>query len=930
MERLMRFLSTNVHVGPNLYARFPVIRHVVDLGPLEAWPTGRLGAAFRGSLLAALPGLAEHGCSYGEPGGFVKRLTDDEGTWLGHVLEHVAIELQVIAGNDVTFGKTRGNGEPGQYDMVFAYLDREVGLEAADLGRNLLLSLLPDDAKAELDAIPEPLDWDEERDDFIRSTQRRALGPSTNSLVQAARDRDIPWLRLNKYSLVQFGHGKYQRRIQATVTSETSHIAVEIASDKEETHDLMRELGLPVPIQRVVQSPARAVRAARHIGFPVVLKPLDGNHGRGVSINLTTDEEVEEAFHIALEQAKGRSVVVETFVTGYDHRMLVVDGKLVAVAKRVPGHVTGDGAHTIAQLVDIVNADPRRGVGHEKVLTRLELDRPALGLMQAAGYDADSVLSDGELLHLRTTANLSTGGTAIDLTDVCHPDNRMMAERAVKAVGLDVGGVDFLTDDITRSYKEIGGGIVEVNAAPGFRMHVAPSEGQPRDVAGAVIDMLFPPGTPTRIPIAAITGTNGKTTTSRMVAHILKTAGKTVGMTSTDGVYVDGQLTVKGDLTGPGAARMVLRDPSVDVAVMETARGGLLRSGLGFSRADVGAVLNVTADHLGLGGIETVEQLAAVKRIVAEVASDTAVLNADDEHCLAMAAFTKAEHLCYVTLAGEHHLVREHVRAGGRGIVLEQGLNGSMITIYDRGAHVPLLWTHLIPATLEGRALHNVQNAMFAAAITYSMDVKLEDIRLGLRTFDTSFFQVPGRMNLHTEHPFDVLLDYAHNPAAVQALTDTVDRFDITGHRTVVLAAPGDRRDEDIEEIARIVLGHYDRYVCKADDQRRGRGDDEVPRMLEAVLLAGGVNPSAIEVITDEQQAIDHALRASAPGDLLVVLGDDVTRCWKQIINFSAHGERPTRVAAAAVGTVGIGSLLSSTEFIRDERGVRVAVESED
>lgn len=926
----MRFLSTNVHVGPNLYARFPVIRHVVDLGPLEAWPTGRLGAAFRGSLLAALPGLAEHGCSYGEPGGFVKRLTDDEGTWLGHVLEHVAIELQVIAGNDVTFGKTRGNGEPGQYDMVFAYLDREVGLEAADLGRNLLLSLLPDDAKAELDAIPEPLDWDEERDDFIRSTQRRALGPSTNSLVQAARDRDIPWLRLNKYSLVQFGHGKYQRRIQATVTSETSHIAVEIASDKEETHDLMRELGLPVPIQRVVQSPARAVRAARHIGFPVVLKPLDGNHGRGVSINLTTDEEVEEAFHIALEQAKGRSVVVETFVTGYDHRMLVVDGKLVAVAKRVPGHVTGDGAHTIAQLVDIVNADPRRGVGHEKVLTRLELDRPALGLMQAAGYDADSVLSDGELLHLRTTANLSTGGTAIDLTDVCHPDNRMMAERAVKAVGLDVGGVDFLTDDITRSYKEIGGGIVEVNAAPGFRMHVAPSEGQPRDVAGAVIDMLFPPGTPTRIPIAAITGTNGKTTTSRMVAHILKTAGKTVGMTSTDGVYVDGQLTVKGDLTGPGAARMVLRDPSVDVAVMETARGGLLRSGLGFSRADVGAVLNVTADHLGLGGIETVEQLAAVKRIVAEVASDTAVLNADDEHCLAMAAFTKAEHLCYVTLAGEHHLVREHVRAGGRGIVLEQGLNGSMITIYDRGAHVPLLWTHLIPATLEGRALHNVQNAMFAAAITYSMDVKLEDIRLGLRTFDTSFFQVPGRMNLHTEHPFDVLLDYAHNPAAVQALTDTVDRFDITGHRTVVLAAPGDRRDEDIEEIARIVLGHYDRYVCKADDQRRGRGDDEVPRMLEAVLLAGGVNPSAIEVITDEQQAIDHALRASAPGDLLVVLGDDVTRCWKQIINFSAHGERPTRVAAAAVGTVGIGSLLSSTEFIRDERGVRVAVESED
>ncbi len=929
----MRIVSTNVYVGPNLYASFPVIRHVLDLGPLEKWPTGRLGEGFREGLLEALPGLAEHGCSYGEPGGFVKRLTDDEGTWLGHVLEHVAIELQVVAGNDVTFGKTRGTGEPGQYNMVFAYLDREVGLEAADLGRRLLLQLLPEEARADLEDVPEVLDWDEERDDYIRSAQRRALGPSTNSLVQAARDRDIPWLRLNRYSLVQFGHGKYQRRIQATITSETRHIAVEISSDKEETHDLLRDLGLPVPVQRVVQSASRAVRAARHIGFPVVLKPLDGNHGRGVSINLTTDEEVEEAFEIALEQAKGRSVVVETFVTGYDHRMLVVDNKLVAVAKRVPGHVVGDGEHTIAELVDIVNEDPRRGVGHEKVLTRLELDRAALGLMRDAGHTAETVLPAGEAFHLRTTANLSTGGTAIDLTDVVHPDNRVMAERAVKAVGLDVGGVDFLTDDITRSYKDIGGGIVEVNAAPGFRMHVAPSEGTPRDVAGAVMEMLFPYGTPTRIPIAAITGTNGKTTTSRMVGHILKGGGHTVGMTSTDGVYVDGQLTVKGDLTGPGAARMVLRDPSVDVAVMETARGGMLRSGLGFSSADVGAVLNVTADHLGLRGIDTVEQLAEVKRIVVEVATDTAVLNADDEHCLAMASHTKAKHLCYVTLAGEHALVKEHVRAGGRAVVLEQGLNGSMITIYDKGAHVPLLWTHLIPATLEGRALHNVQNAMFAAAIAYSMDVNLEDIRLGLRTFDTSFFQAPGRMNLFTEHPFDVLLDYAHNPAAVQALTDTVDRFDISGQRTIVLAAPGDRRDEDIEDIARIVLGHFDRYICKADDQRRGRGEDEVPRMLEAVLLAGGVDPSAIDVVVDEQDAIDHAMRTAGPGDLVVVLGDDVTRCWKQIVQLSPDGDRPapssSTVTTPLPEPTGIGSLLAAGTFVRDERGVRVVVEVE-
>lgn len=930
----MHILSTNVYVGPNVYARFPVIRHVIDLGPLEHWPTGRLGERFQEGLRQALPGLRDHGCSYGELGGFVRRLTEGEGTWLGHVWEHVAIELQAIAGNDVTFGKTRSADAPGTYDMVFAYLDREVGLEASDVARRLLLHLLPAEAKADLDDTPEKLDWDEERDDFIRFAQRRALGPSTNSLVQAARERDIPWLRLNRYSLVQFGHGRHQQRIQATITSETRHIAVEISMDKEETHDLLRDLGLPVPTQRVVQSARKAVRAAEHIGYPVVLKPLDGNHGRGVSINLTTPEEVEAAFPVALDEARGRSVVVETFVTGYDHRMLVVNGKLVAVAKRVPGHVVGDGEHTIEELVEIVNQDPRRGVGHEKVLTRLELDRQAQGLMDEAGYDATTVLPDGEVFHLRTTANLSTGGTAIDLTDVVHPDNRTMAERAVGAVGLDVGGVDFLTDDITRSWKEVGGGIVEVNAAPGFRMHVAPSEGTPRDVAGAVMDMLFPPGRPTRIPIAAITGTNGKTTTSRMVAHILKGAGKHVGLTSTDGVYVDGELTVKGDLTGPGAARMVLRDPNVDVAVMETARGGMLRSGLGYSSADVGAVLNVSADHLGLRGVETVEELAEVKRIVAEVAKDTAVLNADDEHCLAMAEHTDAEHLCYVTLAGEHALVREHVRAGGRAVVLEQGLNGSMITIYDKGAHVPLLWTHLIPATLEGRALHNVQNAMFAAAIAYAMDVSLENIRLGLRTFDTSFFQAPGRMNLFKEHPFDVLLDYAHNPAAVQALTATVDQFDVAGKRRIVLAAPGDRRDQDIADIASAVAGHFDHYVCRADDNRRGRGEDEVPQLLRATLLGAGVDEEQVEIVTDEREAVDHTLHTAEPGDLVVVLGDDTTRCWKQIINFTADGERPDGMddgdGAGRTPHVGIGSLLGEGTFIRDQRGVRVAPSAED
>ena len=939
----MRVLSTNVYVGPSIWARFPVIRQAIDLGPLEEWPTGRLGEAFRQGLLAALPGLHEHGCSYRERGGFVRRLTDDDGTWLGHVWEHVTIELQDIAGDDVTFGRTRSRDERGHYDMVYAYHDREVGLEACDVGRRLLLALLPEEAADELatwlpevdpggPGLPGDIDWEHERDDFIRFAQRRALGPSTRSLVDAASARGIPWLRLNRHSLVQFGHGAHQQRIQATITSKTPHVAVEIAQDKQETHRLLRDLGLPVPDQRVVRSADDAVAAAEALDGPVVCKPLDGNHGRGISIDLRGEDAVREAFRYALDEARGGSVAVESFVTGHDHRMLVVDGRLAAVAKRVPGHVVGDGTHTVEELVERVNEDPRRGVGHEKVLTRIELDRQALELLEAAGHGPTTVLPPGEVLHLRTTANLSTGGTAIDLTDRVHPDNRTMAERAVGAIGLDVGGVDFLTEDVTRSWKEVGGAIVEINAAPGFRMHVAPSEGEPRDVAGAVMDMLFPTGRPARIPIAAITGTNGKTTTSRMVAHILKGAGHHVGLTTTDGVHVDGELTVKGDYTGPGAARMVLRDPNVDVAVMETARGGLLRAGLGYSRADVGAVLNISADHLGLGEVETLEQLAEVKRIVVEVAGDTAVLNADDDLCLAMAEHTDAEHLCYVTTAGQHELVREHVRADGRAVVLEEGINGAMITIYDRGAHVPLLWTHLIPATLEGRATHNVQNAMFAAAIAHAMDVSLENIRQGLRTFDTSFFQAPGRMNLFSEHPFDVLLDYAHNPAAVAAVCDTVDKFPAAGSRRVVLAAPGDRRDQDIGAVARAAAGHFDHYVCRSDDDPRGRDPGEVPELLRDALLEEGVDPAAVETFSGEEAAVDHVLHAARPGDLVVVFADAVTRSWKQVVRFGGNEPDEPRAAGEEPpsGGVGIGSLLGDGQYLREARGVRLAPAGDD
>lgn len=948
----MKILETSVFRGPNIYAKFPVIRHVVDIGILEEWPSAKIGEDFIEQLLDALPGLQEHGCSYREPGGFVRRLREDEGTWMAHIWEHMSIELQNVAGSDVSFGRTRDAGETGLYNMVFQYEQEEVGLHASQLALDFIHNLLPDHLVENGERV-EGFDYIAESEAFIRTAQRKALGPSTASLVNAGIARDIPWMRLNEYSLIQLGYGKYQKRIQATITSETDYIATDLASDKKATNRILGDLGLPVPRQISATSAEDAVKAAKRIGFPVVVKPLDGNHGNGISINLMTAEAVTEAFDFALANNKrGRTIIVETFIEGLDHRMLVIDGKLEAVSKRVPGHIVGDGTHTAAELIEIVNSDPRRGVGHEKVLTRLELDKTAIEHLAEVGYDENTVLAEGEVVFLRSTANLSTGGTAVDVTDIVHPDNRNMAERAIKAIGLDIGGVDFLTADISQSYKDIPAGICEVNAAPGFRMHVAPSEGKPRDVSGAVMDMLFPAGTPSRVPIASITGTNGKTTVSRMVAHIHKLSGNTVGLATTDGVYIDGNLTVKGDLTGPRAAQMILRDPTVDAAILETARGGLLRSGMGYERCDVGAVINVDADHLGLKGIETVEDLARVKRIVVEVATDTAVLNADDELCLKMAGHTQADNICYVTMNAHHPLVREHVRLGGRAIVLEQGMNGHMITIYEKSSNIQLMWTHLIPATLDGKAMHNVQNAMFAAAICFSMGKSLEDIRQGLRTFATSYFQAPGRLNVFDEHPFKVILDYAHNPAAIEAMTKLCTQLEPKGRKIICFSMPGDRRDEDIVAAATIVAGKFDHYICKADDGRRGRGDSEVPDLLRKTLLENGVTDAQINVIPDEATAVDTALGLAAADDLLMVFGDNISRTWKQIIYLNRpegvveEGAAETTEPVSVPQTLGApdstldpladatpvedapdipeNMLLGGMRMIRDARGVRL------
>jgi cyanophycin synthetase len=883
----MKLLETRVYRGPSPYGYRPLIRMTVDLETLEASPSSQL-PGFVDELLGGVPTLGEHGCSYGEPGGFVRRLR--EGTWFGHVLEHVALELQCLAGTPVTYGKTRGAGQEGVYHVIYSFDEEQVGMRAGEVALRYLQSILP---PGHPDALPR-FDLQEEMNTLARLAEDVALGPSTRSIVEEAKRRGIPAMRLNKYSLVQLGWGVKQQRIQATITSKTAHIGVEIAQDKELTASLLERAGLPTPRHIRVRGPEEAVEAAERLGYPVVVKPMDLSHGRGVALDLKDAAQVRDAYEKAYDLSS--AVLVEEYVSGNDHRVLVVGSEVVAVAERVPGHVVGDGESTIRQLVDRVNADPRRGVGHEKVLTRIEIDHQAERLMALAGKTLESVLGQGEVFALRSTGNLSTGGTAVDRTDVIHPDNAAIAVRAAKVVGLDVAGIDIVTRDIAQSLKRQRGAIVEVNAAPGFRMHVAPTEGKPRNVARPVIDMLFPGGGNARIPVAAITGTNGKTTTSRMVAHILKMAGLRVGLTTTDGIYIDGEQILSGDMTGPWSSQVVLSDPTVEAAVLETARGGILREGLGWDRCDVGAVLNVSADHLGLRGVDTVEDMAFIKRLVVEVVREdgVSVLNADDPLTAAMAP--KAEgRVMYFTMDAKNPIVREHVQKGGRAAVIEPGVNGDMLSLYDGDRHIPVTWTHLIPATIEGKARFNVENALAAAAVAFSLGVSLEHIKQGLRTFSTTFFQAPGRCNIFDEHPFRVIVDYGHNPAAMAKMADLVR--ELRKKRAIgVVTAAGDRRDEDIRELGRVAASCFDVFIAKEDRDRRGRAPGEAAALLCDGARAAGLSTEKILTVLREDEAIDRALGLAEPADLVVIFADEPSAAWKRVIYWGTDRSQADKV----------------------------------
>ncbi len=839
---------------------------VLDLEEMEQRPTNTIDG-FLDRLKEMFPTMYEHRCSVGEPGGFFQRV--EEGTWMGHVIEHIALEIQSLAGMDVGFGRTRGYGEEGVYNVVFDYMEEKVGRYAAKASVHI--------AEALTSGVPYDLAKDIQEMREIREEER--LGPSTGSIIEEAESRGIPWIRLNRQSLCQLGYGANQKRIQATVTSQTSSIGVEIACDKEDTKFLLEQAEVPIPKGEIIRTEAGLKEAVTYVKYPLVIKPISGNHGRGI----TTDVNSWEDALIAFEAAKkvSRSVIVEKYIVGEDYRLLVINYKLVAAAKRTPAHVIGDGKSTIKQLVDKVNADPRRGYGHEKVLTQIDMNDLTLGILEEKGLTVDSVVAKGEFVKLKDTANLSTGGTAEDVTDIVHPYNVFMAERISKIIGLDICGIDIMTTDIGQPLPDTAGAVLEVNAGPGFRMHLAPAIGLPRNVASHVIDMLYPPGSTSRIPIVAVTGTNGKTTTTRLIAHMVKMKGFKVGYTTSDGVYIQNRLLMAGDCTGPASAEFVLKDPTVDFAVLECARGGLLRAGLGFKHCDVGIVTNVAPDHLGLKGIHTIEQLAQVKGVIPETVlpDGYAILNADDDRVYDMRKTVKCN-VALFSMDEKNPNIKRHARNGGLSAIYENGY----ITICKGDWKMRVSKAVNVPLTFDGRAAFMIQNVLPAVLAGYVRGFSIEDIKVAIESFIPSPSQTPGRLNLFSFKDFQIMLDYAHNAAGLRALQKLVEKMD--GHPKVgIIAGIGDRRVEDNNEIGRVAAEMFDEIIIRQDKHLRGKTAEELIQMIQDGIKS--VDPEKpVKVIPSEKEAITYAMKNAKKGSLIILSSDVVPDALNLVMQF--------------------------------------------
>ncbi len=864
----MRIREIRAMRGPNYWSirRHKLIVMTLDLEEYEEMPTNKIDGFYE-RLKEMFPGMYEHRCSVGTPGGFFERVID--GTWMGHVIEHIALEIQSLAGMEVGFGRTRGFGEEGVYSVVFAYLEEKAGKYAARAAVRIAV------------ALTEGTEYDLEEDiqEMREIRERERLGPSTGSIIEEAVSRGIPWVRLNKYSLCQLGYGVNQKRIQATVSSDTSSIGVEVACDKEDTKHLLEQANIAVAKGDIVRSERGLREAVEYVKYPLVIKPINGNHGRGITINIQNWEEALAGFKAAKEIS--RSVIVEKFITGDDYRLLVINYKLVAAAKRTPAHVVGNGKHTIQELIDEVNKDPRRGYGHEKVLTMISVNEMTENILKSKGYTTETVLTDGEVLYLKETANLSTGGTATDVTDIVHPENIFMAERISRVIGLNICGIDLMTTDISKPVSETGGAVLEVNAGPGFRMHLAPTEGMPRNVAASVVDMLYPPGTSSRIPIVAVTGTNGKTTTTRLIAHMVKMMGHKVGYTTSDGIYIQNHMLDVGDCTGPVSAEFVIKDPTIDFAVLETARGGLLRAGLGFHNCDIAVVTNVAPDHLGIRGINTVEQMARLKGVVPETVlpDGYAILNADDELVYNMRENLKCN-IALFSMDENNENIKRHAKRNGLYAIYENGF----ITICKGTWKMRVVNAVNVPLTFGGKARFMIQNVLPAALTGYIRGFDLRDIKMALESFIPSPSQTPGRLNLFEFKNFNVLLDYAHNAAGMQALHKFIEKLD--GKPKVgIIAGIGDRREEDNVAMGKLAAEMFDEVIIRQDKNLRGKTEEELIGMLTKGIKEHDPNKE-IKIFKSEKEAISFAIENAKPGSLIVMCSDVVPDALKQVMDY--------------------------------------------